>query len=153
MPIFVHLVPAPLLCRRDGSSRGRRGQRRNWISQAVLGARPYGAPKGSVELRAGAIGAHLLKDVEGFTHASALVCAVFADEHVHNNICRPLIDNALCAHTTAEFDALTIIGGDVHLNSLERDVVQFGEHVEAHPFVFVFFQLRIPVSNGIRHFL
>ena len=112
MPI---VLPAPLLYRRDGSSCGRRGQRRNWISQAVLGARQYGAPKGSVELRAGAIGAHLLKDVEGFTHASALVCAVFADEHFHNDSFRREVDNTLCTHAAAKFDAFAIIGGDVRL--------------------------------------
>jgi len=57
----------------------------------------------------------LLKDVEGFTHASALVSAVFADEHVHNDICRREVDNTLCTHATANFDAFTIIGGDVRL--------------------------------------
>jgi hypothetical protein len=65
-----------------------------------------------VELRAGALGvlgANSLEEVEGFTHASALVSPVFADEHAHGDLCRRVIDSALFANAAAEFDAFTII--------------------------------------------
>ena len=48
-----------------------------------------------VELRAGALGAHSLEEDESFTHASALVNPVFADKHVHGDLCRRVIENTL----------------------------------------------------------
>ena len=108
-------MPAPLLSRRYGRPLGSRGLHCKGVCHALTVLRPHGAPEGLVELLAGILGAHLLQNVDGFTHARVFVGPVLADEHVDNNGFPLVVEDRLPAHAATELDALTIIRGDVRL--------------------------------------
>jgi len=126
-----YLVIAPLLGRRDGRPLGSRGLSCDGVGHARGMGRPHRASKRLVELQAGLLGAHLLEDIEGPTHADALIASILADEHVDNDSLLLGADGRLPAHPIAELDALAIIRGDVALKSRERNLVLLSEQADA----------------------